>query len=98
MFAHLGLAGYIHIQETSSVMTNQMTFTRGDRRIDLDTSQSYKVEQFGRMFSLEPSSVWLKRNFDQRVYFPSADGRFDRLSEFDILNVKGKPANSTQHP
>lgn len=80
-------------------MTNQVTFTRGDRRFDLDISRSYTVEQLGRMFSLEPSSVWLKRNFDQRAFFPTTDGRFDfpsfRLSEFDILNVEGEPANST---
>ncbi len=71
-----------------------VTFQRGTTEFDIDIiDQHLTAEQLGRMFGVQPSSLWLSA--DNRAYFSNADGTLNLggVMPFTTFAVQGSPAS-----
>ena len=70
-----------------------VTLSRCGREFCLQLSRSYTAAQLGRMFNVDPNTLWLRETYSNRVYFPSSDGTFDLKAEgaeaFSEITVEG---------
>ncbi len=84
----------------STLPSRIVTFQRGSTEYDIDLcSQQLTSQQLGRMFGIQPSTLWLSA--DNRAYFSTVDGSLtlpDNISPYTIFAVQGSSAESQQPP
>ena len=89
-------------QALKSTSEATVTLSRCGREFSLQLNRSYSATQLGRMFSVEPGSIWLRETYSNRAYFPSDDGTFNLQAEgveiYTEMTVEGDSVRSTAPP
>ena len=58
-----------------------ITIKHDERRYELDCSLQYTIIELGRMFHVQPETVWLRGEYDDGVYLPAQNSNAFDLSK-----------------